>query len=82
MASWCNLYWGSHGCDLPPGHEGVHQCGEPDHEGICSQFEVTKEDPSDRINIEGRVRYRYVGVANGDEEWSKWLDSRAFRHGD
>lgn len=22
----CNTFWGSHGCDLPPGHDGNHKC--------------------------------------------------------
>lgn len=22
----CRTYWGSHGCDLPKGHEGHHEC--------------------------------------------------------
>ena len=22
----CRVYWGSHGCDLPRGHEGPHRC--------------------------------------------------------
>jgi len=26
MAPACPYCWGSHGCDLPPGHTGDHQC--------------------------------------------------------
>lgn len=22
----CNVFWGSHGCDLEEGHEGLHHC--------------------------------------------------------
>lgn len=45
----CNLYWGSHGCDRPAGHEGPHICGIYDPDGLCSQWE------------NGYVRYyRYV----------------------
>lgn len=22
----CNMFWGSHGCDLPEGHPGQHHC--------------------------------------------------------
>lgn len=22
----CGVFWGSHGCDLPPGHDGDHVC--------------------------------------------------------
>ena len=25
-AKFCNTFWGSHGCDLPKGHDGVHKC--------------------------------------------------------
>lgn len=25
-AADCKVYWGSHGCDLPKGHEGHHRC--------------------------------------------------------
>ena len=24
---YCNFFWGSHGCDRRPGHEGFHICG-------------------------------------------------------
>lgn len=27
-STWCRTYWGSHGCDLPEGHGGLHVCGE------------------------------------------------------
>lgn len=23
---WCDIYWGSHGCQFPPGHSGPHVC--------------------------------------------------------
>jgi hypothetical protein len=26
MAERCRVYWGSHGCGLPRGHEGPHLC--------------------------------------------------------
>lgn len=31
----CGTYWGSHGCDLTAGHEGLHVCGTPGV-GHCS----------------------------------------------
>lgn len=43
----CNWYWGSHGCDLEPGHEDHHLCGSP--EDPCSKHSGT------------RVLYHYVG---------------------
>lgn len=30
----CNVYWGSHGCDLDMEHPGLHRCGPP--EDPCS----------------------------------------------
>jgi hypothetical protein len=34
----CQVYWGSHGCHLPRGHEGNHECRDPDetepHDGV------------------------------------------------
>ena len=25
--TWCDTYWGTHGCDLPRGHDGPCDCG-------------------------------------------------------
>lgn len=62
----CDLWWGSHGCDLPAGHtEEAHQCGSTDEDGPCSEFIETPEPA-------GRIRW-----AEGDEEeltWSEWMD--------
>lgn len=30
MTSFCPYVWGSHGCDLPPDHEGDHVCDHGD----------------------------------------------------
>lgn len=40
----CCTYWGSHGCDRPVGHEGLHVCGRPDseHRGLCSVHDGTR----------------------------------------
>lgn len=43
MAERCNWFWGSHGCDLPPSHDGDHLCGTEDepcskHNGTHVQF--------------------------------------------
>lgn len=35
MTADCRVYWGSHGCDLPLGHEPPHVCTNDD--GPCSQ---------------------------------------------
>lgn len=29
----CRVFWGSHGCELPRGHQGRHVCG--DEAGPC-----------------------------------------------
>jgi hypothetical protein len=42
MSIWdrdqCQVYWGTHGCSLPRGHDGNHYCKDPDetepHDGI------------------------------------------------
>jgi hypothetical protein len=31
----CDTFWRSHGCDRPAGHNGPHQCIQPDG-SICS----------------------------------------------
>ena len=33
--SSCKTFWGSHGCDRPPGHNGLCMCGTP-QDGLCS----------------------------------------------
>lgn len=35
----CNTFWGSHGCDLPYGHDGPCICGSRDPDGLCTQYE-------------------------------------------
>lgn len=35
--SSCRTFWGSHGCSLSAGHNGLHVCGSPDPDiGHCS----------------------------------------------
>lgn len=74
----CDFYWGSHGCDLEEGHEGViHECGRDDPEGICSQH---NEETS-----EWRFAYPLTDapVAREDHEWSEWkVGSKGFRMGE
>lgn len=38
-AGLCDYRWKSHGCDLIPGHDGPHQCGTNDPDGLCSQYD-------------------------------------------
>jgi hypothetical protein len=47
----CNWFWGSHGCDLDPGHAGHHLCGILDpcskHDGARVLFPYVDGDWSD-----------------------------------
>ena len=38
--SKCRVYWGSHGCTRPRGHDGMHVCvcGEPPYFGKDTNF--------------------------------------------
>lgn len=68
----CNLFWGSHGCDLPEGHEGDHTCGSRDPEGICSQFRFVHPD-----SMKGEVRFYYL---TDPRTWGEWKpDWTAYR---
>lgn len=31
----CAACWGSHGCDMPSDHKGIHICGTLDPDGMC-----------------------------------------------
>ena len=66
----CNTFWGSHGCNLPAGHDPdeahpIHQCEYPDFEGgdvwLCSQAQWTSPEST-------QVRHE-----TGDG-WSEWED--------
>jgi len=66
MTMSCDTFWGSHGCDLESGHEGVHVCGSRDPEGVCSQMRKTDEVGH------GEVRFRYYGTDRKWGEWTPW----------
>lgn len=53
----CDQCWGSHCCDLPARHFGVHQCGMPS--APCSQYVDTPEGPRAR-------------GARDDGTWGEW----------
>ena len=41
----CRVYWGSHGCDLPRGHDGEHVCDIVDDECPSSEgYELYGQD--------------------------------------
>lgn len=60
----CNLFWGSHGCDLPEGHKGLHVCGSNDPEGPDSYHD----------GIGRAIMYNFYGGG-----WSDWLPCKCFR---
>jgi hypothetical protein len=62
----CDWFWGSHGCDMPGGHDGtIHTCGSRDPDGPCSQYDTTA--PPDK-----RVRYTYEDQPDGTPRWADW----------
>ena len=88
--TYCDHYWGSHGCDLAPGHhlhdEQVHQCSTVEHidenahlgvRFVCSEMKV--------LDDTGRclVRFQYLdhsGWSDWDDTW-KWFSNSGL-HGD
>lgn len=72
MSKTCDLFWGSHGCALPAGHDGVHRCGNGDPAGPCSEYDDTVEP--------NRMRYQYADAPE-PEDWGDWYDVqiKAFR---
>ena len=73
----CNVFWGSHGCDLEDGHDDPHFC---DPDDPCSQFTETGTqgpfDDSSFADVEGKVRYSYGDKTH--EEWGDWLETVGF----
>ena len=74
-SSTCDTYWGSHGCDLPVGHDSeqehpVHECSIPDYdeEGdvtgklVCSEAQYVDEE-----TIRNRFRTQ-------DGLWTDWQE--------
>ena len=52
IGKWCRVYWGSHGCQLPRGHDGPCECG-------CCECDPHDEDSHER---EGCVaKWPYYG---------------------
>lgn len=64
---YCDFFWGSHGCDLPPGHkEQMHQCQvyneREDSLDLCSQF-----DPYALVYT---VRFYHYDI----DDWGAWMN--------
>lgn len=44
----CQVIWGSHACDLLPGHDGDHVCqSDPDDDEPCTQVAQDGTDARD-----------------------------------
>lgn len=73
----CRTFWGSHGCSLPRGHEGLHTCGAADDEddpaeeegdGLCGQHRNTETG--------GETRWwTYPDDEDQPEHWGDWMES-------
>lgn len=53
MKRTCETFWGTHGCDLPAGHDGWHEC-DP-------------EDCGDRIDKDGCDETGFQWETYGDD---------------
>lgn len=62
MGPICDTYWGSHGCDLAPGHDGPHQCGLSGD--VCSQARLMPDGTT-------QVRHLYV---DPPRRWGHWYE--------
>lgn len=65
----CNVYWGSHGCDLVYGHDGPHLCSGPKYE--CSRFTEYPE-ATEGHNLYGTVEYAYFDKVNSEWVFVGW----------
>lgn len=75
----CDVFWGSHGCDLPAGHEAAgvdHRCGEAGDE--CSEFRVPPRPAYDPTEIRQRT---FEQTADGEWEPVGWTEWRPFPFG-
>lgn len=62
----CDWFWGSHGCDMPGGHDGtIHTCDSRDPDGPCSQYDTAA--PADK-----RVRFNQADSDTATPEWGDW----------
>jgi hypothetical protein len=69
----CRVYWGSHGCELPRGHKGHHQC----------ECAYDPEDEDGAINVGGHPYYGWMTYFWGEDvhgfqplAWLWWLIHR------
>lgn len=80
----CNTFWGSHGCELPEGHDPeqehpVHECSWPEYDdngqlperALCSQAQHVTDE---------YIRLRFNTVDR--DTWTKWrtVELQLFRN--
>ena len=80
-SKYCDHFWGSHGCDIPPDepHE-VHECrvthfnedDEPVGTSICSQMRVIGPLEQQKNGWYGRAQVRHGYLYS--EELGEWRD--------
>lgn len=70
----CNTFWGSHGCDLPAGHDPTQE--HPIH--VCfvrvygEDGEVVEHDYCQRAQYVTAESSRVSYMQNDEETWSEW----------
>jgi hypothetical protein len=72
MGAVCNVFWGSHACDLPADHdEEKHLCGDlSDEDGPCSRLRI------DADGIGWIEHWSYL--ANDPEKHMSWSEPSEF----
>jgi hypothetical protein len=62
---YCEVYWGSHGCDRPRGHDGLHICNCCGHASIKEHIEREGEavDPTDGTTYLCVATWPYYGTS-------------------
>lgn len=51
----CDYWWGTHACDLPDGHEGLHRCADGPNGELCSEYDGAK------VRFAGQQKWRETG---------------------
>lgn len=72
---FCDTFWGSHGCDLPPNHDPdeehpVHRCEVPeyDEDGRIERIDFCTEA---QYLTKDTIKIRYFG----QDDWHEWVES-------
>lgn len=62
----CRWYWGSHGCSLSPGHDGLHECRWKEYDDNTETYRSVRCSQQDPEN--GLARY----WDEDEEVWGEW----------